>query len=170
MSNLFSNIDFSEYYFPYIPMGLTNEGTENKCWANSTLQALKASPAFRNFIFKKIKGLYVDEVEKGFWSLPLVRSFWESFLYNELRCGHLKSADAQSRFFQHDLRGTANKNRTIFGYLELPLNEAEFGYSNSYPTNAEHNPIQDVVDGFNVADKVLRLGEQGVFVDLLPKV
>ena len=84
MSDNIDDVAFDRWFFPFIPVHLRNRELENKCFVNAILQALKACPAIRNYVFANLRGKSliencpVDEV----WKDPTVFAFWESFLFN----------------------------------------------------------------------------------------
>jgi hypothetical protein len=56
MSDNIDDVAFDRWFFPFIPVLLRNRELENKCFVNAILQALKACPAIRNYVFANLRG------------------------------------------------------------------------------------------------------------------
>ena len=160
-------IDYNELFFPNIPVGLFNRKGENKCWAISPVQALKACPCFRNHLFKKLSGLTTSDDCTDIWQHRQMYAFWASFLNNALIDPQLSTPQ---RFSLNSMNASVtgffgelfHKN-TRFACIEYPWSYEIFGFVGTYHTG-NNNPFEEITSGFNVLEKSLQLLEENVLV------
>ena len=117
--SILKEIDYDELFFPNFPVGLFNRKGENKCWAISPVQALKACPCFRNHLFKKLSGLTASDDVTDIWQHRQMYAFWASFLNNAL-------IDPQLSTLQRFSLNCMNSKVTGF-FGELFHNNTRFG-------------------------------------------
>ena len=140
-------------------MGLFNRSNDNKCWALCAIQALKACPSFRNFIYQKVKKVNLLPRDTPYWSDRKVCSFWDSLLFGELR-------DSQTfgGYWGPGFRGVKFNGASKFGALELPWNYDIFGYRNYYSGEGVLHPLQELISGFEVLKEAMFLMEEELLV------
>jgi len=165
--SILREIDYNELFFPNFPVGLFNRKGENKCWAISPVQALKACPCFRNHLFRKLTGLTTSDDVTDIWQHRQMYAFWASFLNNALIDPQLSTLQRFSLNCMNSkvtgFFGELFHNNTRFGCIEYPWSYEIFGYVGSYSTG-NNNPLEELTSGFNVLEKSLQLLEENIVV------
>ena len=170
MSDNIDDVAFDRWFFPFIPVLLRNRELENKCFVNAILQALKACPAIRNYVFANLRGKSliencpVDEV----WKDPTVFAFWESFLFSELRDGrreHTLPGFKKPRF-DPGFYGEMYLHSSRFATLDYPWTDPHCGFGDF---NIEReNEMRSILEAIHSIDKAYLFSQRQVFVHVTP--
>ena len=164
-----NDIDWQNFFYPHIPVTLRNRVGENKCSLNAVFQALKACPAFRNFVHNNLRNrswkceLPVVPIFQN----QLFYAFWESFLSNDLRDGPQSRHGPETRKKQpksvFGFDGEKNFNNTRFSMLDVPWEEPIFGFADKFQIG-RYNEMLDIHDIVGCLDQNMLLTESQLFV------
>ena len=170
MSDNIDDVAFDRWYFPFIPVLLRNRGGENKCFVNSVLQAFKACPAIRNYVFANLRGksLLKNSPVHEVWKDPAVFAFWESFLFSELRDGkreHTMTGVEKPRF-DSGFFGELYMNNSLFATLDYPWDIPVCGFGDF--KIERYNEMRTVVEAIHAIDKAYHFSQKQLIVHVTP--